>query len=288
MHLKGIDLNMKKALVSLLAFILLIVPLVQPLTATASAHEHDYHDYQDYQNTWIWNRWHWNPEDATWWLLWNNIWWTWDGTSWWSWEEWYYEPIDLQAAFDEERELTEEEFHYFIDILGQYIEYEDGEIVIEGNFESLYYILDEDIFEDVVEYMTEGIEYLNELIDEGELIITENGTIYEYYDDEFNLQSVRRNRVTRHWWGLRVYTCQANTRRVVGNLRRNSENVLWISGFTAIFGGPVGTKFGLLGAAAAGFATRVARAMEDRNRGHSRGIITSFPWIPLGFSTSRQ
>jgi len=165
----------------------------------------------------------------------------------------------------------------------EYISFEEGEVIIEGNFESLA----EYIGEDAVEYMVEGIEYLNELADDDELIITENGTIFEYSDDEFVLQS-GRNRVTRHWWGVRVYTNRANTIQTVRNLRTNAGLVTFVGGLAIAFGPIAVGKFGGIAVAAAGFALVVSNAMENRNTGHTRGIRTSFPWIPFGFSTARQ
>ena len=192
----------------------------------------------------------------------------------------YYDPeIDLYEALSEERELTEDEFYYLIDVMEEYISYEEGEIVIDGNFESLT----EYIGEDAVEDMIEGVEYLNELAEDDELIITENGTIFEYDNDEFTLQA-RRNRVTRHWWGVRLYTCRANTIRAFRELRARGERVGFAGALTALLG------FGLGGVAVAagGFSLVLATAMENRNRGHTRGIRTSIPWIPAGFSTARQ
>ena len=197
-------------------------------------------------------------------------------------EYWYtYENIDIQAALEEERELTEEEFYYFVDLLEEYISYEEGEIIIEGNFESLNDILDDEI----INQMVDGVEYLNELADEGELVITPNGTIYEYDDDKFTLQSGGRNRTTRHWWGTRTYTCRDRTTRWANDFGLVSQ----LATGAALAAGRFGLKKAafLSGVTAVYFGV-LSQAMHRRNTGHSRGIRVSMPWVPLGFTTARQ
>lgn len=191
-----------------------------------------------------------------------------------------YTELDVKAILEEERELTEYEFDAFIGLMEAYISFEDGEIIVDEAIEELSDILGKE----ALDQMVEGIEYLNELADENAIVITENGTIFEYDDDEFTLQCCR-NRTTRHWWGTRTDTNRARTTQ-------------WANTFAQVSNVAQGAALaaGLFGLAKAAFTSAVAgvyfgtlsAAMNRKNTGHSRGIRTSMPWVPLAFSTARQ
>ena len=191
-----------------------------------------------------------------------------------------YDAVDIQVALEEERELTEDEFYAFIGLMEEYISFEEGKIIIEGEFETLSHMLGEES----IEYMVEGIEYLNELADEEELVITENGTIYETSNDEFTLQSGGRNRTTWHWWGTRNYmnTSRANS---AATRFRNASTVATATGAISAF-------FGFApGRAVSTVLSHYWRGLGDtiaaRNANHSRGVRVNFTWVFV-YTVARQ
>ena len=188
--------------------------------------------------------------------------------------------IDIQEAIEEERELTEEEFDAFIAMMEEYISFEDGEIIIEDGLEGLSNVLGDE----VVEVMTGGIEYLNELADEDELIITENGTIFEADDDDFILQSGGRNRITWHWWGGRAYTCTSNTNRNARTFQGIGNTAAGVAAVSGFFGGGFVAVLSSLGGL---WFRTLGTNMSNRNSGHSRGIRVSMTWV-AAYRTARQ
>ena len=194
-----------------------------------------------------------------------------------------YEYIDvdiIQDTLEEGGELTEEEFDELISILEEHISFEDGEIIVDEDISEL-----SDIFgKYAIEYMVEGIEYLNELADEEELVITENGTIYETSDDEFFVQG-GVNRRTWHWWGTRTFmstsvaTSRANTwgrSAAAFTLLHSVANAVGFLPKTSVASG-----------LAAGYFALLSSSVHSRNSGHRRGIVLNMTWIFV-FSTARQ
>lgn len=191
----------------------------------------------------------------------------------------YTGDLDIQEILEEGGELTEDEFDEFIGAMEAYISFEDGEIIINEDIEDLSYLFGEE----VIELMVEGIENLNELADENEIVITDNGTVYEVSDDEFVVQG-GVNKTTWHWWGTRVYL---STRKVAPFANKFSNLGSAAGVVAAVSGGfgfkPVSVPAGLLGI----YWTKLARDMNNRNAGHSRGIKVSMTWV-MAYSTARQ
>ena len=94
-----------------------------------------------------------------------------------------------------------------------------------------------------------------------------------------------RNRTTRHWWGTRTYTNRSRTTYWANRFGRRGAQLTLAGLLAGKFALPMtATVAGLSGA----YFVVLAEAMHHRNNGHSRGIVVSMPWIPLGFSTARQ
>jgi len=189
--------------------------------------------------------------------------------------------INIQEALEEERELTEEEFDALIGLFERYVFFRRGEIFVN---QSGINGLSDMLGAEIITSMIEGIENLNELAQQGEIIITENGTIFEASDDEFVLQS-NINRRTWHWWGVRELFSRATTSNWIHRLeqaRNTAAAVTAISGLTGFLPGSVA------GIVTMWYTQRLATDMRFRlNSTSNRGIVVEMTWI-LAYRTKVQ
>ena len=164
--------------------------------------------------------------------------------------------------------LTEEEFDLLTRYMEQFISFESGQIKVDtaiynsrlrthGNF---------------ITDMTEGINYLNKLARDGEIIINDDGTIYEIYNYSF-IPFARLNRTTLHWWGRSFYRCQVTTRNIVTRLRAHSAGTAARIVWNAVKGNWVGF-------AAGSFFTARRLLLACRLAAHNnpRGTIANMHW----------
>ncbi|SDX99474.1 hypothetical protein SAMN05421736_10199 [Evansella caseinilytica] len=166
-----------------------------------------------------------------------------------------------------------------INTLEQFVSAEDNQLIVEEIPKSVYNALGHDFVDEILE----GIEELNELALDGEIIITENETIYETDDTSFNVQG-GVNKVVYKWYGRVRYfsTSSANTfagvAKKVGNGAATVGAVAayFSAGTTALFGGLTTIYFHGL-----------SDAVTKRNSGHNCGIILHVTWASV-YWTARQ
>lgn len=137
----------------------------------------------------------------------------------------------------------------------------------------------------------EAIDSINELIEQGELKATENGTLYETSDDELVVQGGNVDKMVYHWWGYTRYANNKNTKKLINRFNTASNGAWVVCGGTAsasyLF--PVSAPYtglvsGLTGMAA-GYWGLLATRMSAKNKG--KGVIVNMTWV-LVFTVKSQ
>lgn len=93
---------------------------------------------------------------------------------------------------------TNSEMNDFIQEADKYIIVND-EGLIELNLpDNIIEMIDADEYEMILQ----GIDNINNEVESGDVIVTDNGTVYDTSDDELVVQGGNVNKVVKHWWGL--------------------------------------------------------------------------------------
>lgn len=161
---------------------------------------------------------------------------------------------------------------------------------VEVNSEGLIDInLPKEFCEDLGEYaeIVEGIEKLNKLIEQGELSVTENGTIYETSDEEIVVQGGNVDKVVWHWWGLTRYANSKNCDTIVWKFNKASANAGKIcaasTGLAYFLPSTIAKSLSTIAACGSGFAwayfAEIANDIGYYDKG--KGVKVDFTWILL-------
>ena len=177
-------------------------------------------------------------------------------------------------------EITQEEF---IKEASAYVEVsEDGliELSLPKSFE---YQIDTKEYEAILD----GINAINKLVEDGELEVTENGTIYEANDTELVVQGGNVNKVTWHWWGVRRYASKSVATELAHDFSAISVGCGAVSTVAGFFG-PVGVAVAITTAiVGTGRAGLLANDINYYNSKTNRGVIIDLRWI-LTYKVSCQ
>lgn len=183
--------------------------------------------------------------------------------------------IDVSA----DKELSSDEFEEMILTLEKYISFEDNSIKVDripqkekNRFGS-----------DVIEGMEQGIQELNKSANKGDLVINDNGTIYESDDDNFYVQGGVTKSV-KYWWGVKRYmsTAAANHYAYLCNQVRAGS-----AGLTALFAASGSVFASCVMGGTASYYWALGNSVSYRNSGHSRGIIVNMTWSRV-YTTAKQ
>lgn len=182
-------------------------------------------------------------------------------------------PANAFAANEEPVEFIEE--------ADDYVEVSE-EGIIEFNIPDE---LADKISEEEYNAYLEGIANINQLIEDGELSITENGTIYESDNEELVVQGGNVDDFEWHWWGVRRYASHNSASDIAYKLNKAGSRagyILTIAGVVALFvpEGLVKLVAGCI-SIGAGFAWAyfcdVANDINYYNG--SRGVIIDVTWV---------
>ena len=115
---------------------------------------------------------------------------------------------------DEQAELMDQ----FVDELGKQLTYDETGInTLDVDVESLK----AKYGEDVVDTTYEGIETINEGVEEDLYEVTDNGTIYETEDDDMYVQGkYNKNSGRTYYWGRIIYQSYKNSKKHEKSLRK--------------------------------------------------------------------
>lgn len=190
-------------------------------------------------------------------------------------------------VFAQELQMEEKSQEAFIEESNEFVEVsEEGLIELELPDDLL-----EQISEEEYAVYLEAIDSINELIEQGELKATENGTLYETSDDELVVQGGNVDKMVYHWWGYTRYANNKNTKKLINRFNTASNGAWVVCGGTAsasyLF--PVSAPYtglvsGLTGMAA-GYWGLLATRMSAKNKG--KGVIVNMTWV-LVFTVKSQ
>lgn len=166
---------------------------------------------------------------------------------------------------DETLENDENVAREMVEVLDQYINAEDNQLEVSNIPDSIY----EEFGEENIKAMLSGIEELNQEAEENQIVITDNGTIYDTDDTGFALQGGVSKSIKK-WYGWAEYMSTAKANNFVYQISRVGISVGVAGAVAAFFS--FGTT-GILGAVSSGYLGMVALDVSYRNSGHSRGVI---------------
>jgi hypothetical protein len=195
-------------------------------------------------------------------------------------------------------DLTEIEQHNqdvwaAIDLMEKYMDVNDDGLVEENVPQKVINVIGEDVYEE----LSSAIEITNDEVIEGDLIITENLSVYEVNDDEIVIQGGCVNKVLFRWWGFTAYNNKANTTKAASKLKSCSKAGGGVSAtascVTAVLAasgvGAPGTVISGLVAAYSGFASWYWGAVSDSltSKNNAKGTILDVTYV-LAYKVSKQ
>ncbi len=191
--------------------------------------------------------------------------------------------VVLKQSYAEEV-LTQDD----IEAADEYVEVEDGQLVINDEEELI-----EEIGDESQEYIEENLEICNQLIDEGIIGLKKNGTLYLLDDDSLTIQGGNINRTSLYWWGFNRYNSYKNTNEIIKEFNKQAANGKAISnskfvsliGMMPVFGTLIKATSNVSGILGSGFSS-LASAYKSKNK--SYGTITKVYWTIVGSSISSQ
>lgn len=191
--------------------------------------------------------------------------------------------VNLKQSYAEEV-LTNDD----IEVADEYVEVEDGQLVINNDEELL-----EEIGDESQECIEENLEICNQLIDEGVIGLKKNGTLYLLDDDSLTIQGGNINRTSLYWWGFNRYNSYKKTNEIIKEFSRQAGNGKTLSnskfvsliGLMPVFGTLIKVTSNVSGILGSGFSS-LANAYKSKNK--SYGTITKVYWTIVGSSISSQ
>lgn len=170
-----------------------------------------------------------------------------------------------------------------IDILDQYVTVtSDGLLMIDAPQSVI-----ENVGEEYYDTLLNGVENINELADQGEVEITDNGSIYETNDDELVIQGGGVDKTKTYWWGTRRWACKNCANTIAYKLSKVSTGAWGVSAIAAIIGGPAGIGAAIGGTVGAVRAGWMSDDISYYNGKTNRGVIIDCGWV-LTYSVKCQ
>lgn len=179
-------------------------------------------------------------------------------------------------------EVKEEKICDFIDAADEYIEVNDKGYIELNVPKDIVKMISTEEYQQIIE----GIDEINSEIEAGELVVTENCTIYDVSDDELVVQGGNVDKVVKHWWGFTRYANNKNSKKLVKKLNSDASSINIIAagaGAVALIPVPVTTLPAGVAAAASGLSAawmnRLACLIDERNKG--KGVKITLTWCMI-------
>ncbi len=182
------------------------------------------------------------------------------------------------------------------------VEYDDKEIVYDEeaiydfiekidlasiNEEAIKIGLEPMTTDDLYKLFIEGIEEINETLEDGELIMLSDGTMIDS-DDAFYLQGGSTYDKT-YWWGKERYKSTKDANKWVRELNKTAAAEGGVGVIAAaVLAGPPGVAAGVAGGVGCWYCWAFAADVDYYNGLSKRGIVASIPWVLVGYSVEKQ
>lgn len=178
-----------------------------------------------------------------------------------------------EAEIELKQEVTSDED--MINLLDEYITVtEDGLFELNAPESIIDYV-----GEDYYASLLDGVDNVNDMALEGEVEITENGSVYETDDNDLVVQGGGVDKVKTYWWGERRWACTKCANKIANDLNKVSTGAWGISAIAGILGGPVGIGAGIGSAIGAVRAGWMSGDISYYNSKTKRGVIIDCRWI---------
>lgn len=184
--------------------------------------------------------------------------------------------------FDESTSHTEMDANDFEDMIAaleKYVSFQNNQIT----FDRVPAHLINRYGQDTITSLQQGVEHLNKLAYRRDIIITDNGTIYDVTDDQFVIQG-GSTKTTYHWWGFKNYMSTSRANNAASAYRSVGSTAQAVSMATAYMGA---ANVALLSGLTSWYMNGLGNNIANRNSGHSRGIILNMTWA-AAYTTARQ
>lgn len=176
-------------------------------------------------------------------------------------------------------ELSAEKFEQIIQTLEQYLYVEDGHFKFNIAEIPFYQFELQDM--GIVNQLIQSVEVVNDLSDEGKLVINEDLSIVDTNAVQTRGGSTYRE---NYWWGIRNYYSTKDAKNKITEVR----NMALAQGGAAAISGAFGFVPGaVVGAIGATWGNMIANSMENKNNQTTRGIIVDINWAAI-YSVSIQ
>ncbi|MED3892983.1 hypothetical protein P4601_24265 [Peribacillus frigoritolerans] len=172
-------------------------------------------------------------------------------------------------------------FSQVIDTLDTYVNADNNQFEVASIPESIK----EEIGEENINLMLEGIENLNDQALDGEITITDNGTVFENSDDEYVVQGGNVNKTVKHWWGKELYMSKTRTKDYIHGLNQMKITAVATGSVAAL--APVSWMYAGVAFGAGGYLELMSNSLSYYNGKTSRGTVLSLLWSP-GYKVRSQ
>ncbi|WP_404330334.1 hypothetical protein [Mesobacillus maritimus] len=195
----------------------------------------------------------------------------------------YFVPVTSNAAehgrIKSEEVLTEEKTQQLVDTLDEYVYAQNNNLKIKNIPDSVY----DEFGKKNVKAMTDGIKELNKSANDGELIITDNKTIYEADDTSYSVQG-GIDKVVYKWYGRVRYFSTKSANDFVYSANKVAVGAAGVGVLASYFSAGTSALFGGL---TSWYFANLALDIAQANSGHYRGIIMHVTWASV-YWTERQ
>ncbi len=149
--------------------------------------------------------------------------------------------VSLQDIFaTEEITIITEETQNKIDEL---IDVEDGYFELSDKSKQEIISL---VGKETLDAIEESLNNYNDYVEDGEIEITDNGTIIDVNDEELNVQGGNINKQKSYWWGIKNYMSNSKANsylKKINNMKQKAATITnvsnLISGFSGACGAPI-------------------------------------------------
>lgn len=141
-----------------------------------------------------------------------------------------------------------------------------------------------------VEMVDDGIDIVNERIEDDELAITENGTIYEVDDTDMVVQG-RYNKTSgkTYWWGRIIYQSYSNANKQKKSLKSCSKAASLIGDVCTVAGGAGSTALWMEGVAALGIRAYSSKFASSIGKYNKKNIGIKYKiWWSMNYTMRSQ
>lgn len=176
-------------------------------------------------------------------------------------------------------ELSAEEFEKLIQTLEQYLYVEDGHFKFDVAKIPFHQFENHDLT--IVNQLIGSVEVVNELSDEGEVVINEDLSVIDTNNIQVRGGSTYQE---NHWWGIRNYYSTTSAKDKITQVRNMSLAQGAAAAISGAFGFAPGAITATIGAT---WGAMLANSMENKNNQTNRGIVVDINWAAI-YSVSIQ